>query len=228
MTINQQLEELYREKLKNIEPLFDFDHEIDGPIIMNAWEDEYMSSHIKILFVGQECDTWMGWTVDKFEELRNKYIDFKLSKNGNRTVFWQYVYYVNSILNPSNKEGNNFLWTNVSKFCMWDGKSLDWTTHQATVKHFNCLKDEIRILEPEVVLFFSGPFYDDRIKIQFDSQIIFEQLDNNIALRELAVLRNDNLPIHTYRTYHPRPMQSHFKTRHLEIILNKIKTDFVK
>ncbi|WP_207492507.1 hypothetical protein [Aridibaculum aurantiacum] len=225
MTINQQLETLYRDKLHNIEPLFEFDHEIDGPLIMNAWEDEYINSQVRILFIGQECDGWIGWTVDKFEELNNKYIDFGLSKKGDRTVFWQYVYYVNSILNPNNAEGNNFLWTNVSKFCMWDGKPLDWTTHQTTVKHFDCLKEEIRILKPDVVLFFSGPFYDDKIKLQFDTDISFEQVDNEIPLRELAILKNENLPKHTYRTYHPKPMQMLYKTGHLEIILNKIKSE---
>ncbi|WP_439516799.1 hypothetical protein [Sediminibacterium sp.] len=228
MTINQKLEALYSEKLKKIGPLFDFDNEIDGPLIMNAWEEDYLNSQIKLLFIGQECDEWIGETIDKFEDLKNRYVDFKLSKNGTRTTFWQYVYYVNSILNPSNKDGNNFLWTNVSKFCMWNGKPLDWTTHKATVKHFNCLKEEIKIVNPDVVLFFSGPNYDDKIKIQFETEVIFEQLSDEIPLRELAVLFNENLPKHTYRTYHPKAMQMRHKKGHLEIILNTIKAEFEK
>jgi hypothetical protein len=228
MGINNQLEILYKKKLQRVEDLYHYDHEIDGPLLMYCWEDEYNRSEHKILFVGQECDEWIGYTSENYDELIEKYRNFKLSKNGNRTTFWQYVYYVNSILNPSLAEENNFLWTNVSKFCTWDGKSLDWQIHKDIIKNFDCLKEELLIVQPDVILFFSGPTYDDRIRIQFDEQLQFLQLVPEIPIRELARVSHPLLPKHSYRTYHPKSMQIHYKNQHLESILDFIKRDIEK
>jgi hypothetical protein len=45
---------------------------------------------------------------DKIDKPIEDYKKFKLSKNGNRTVFWQFVYRINAALNPNQKMAITF------------------------------------------------------------------------------------------------------------------------
>lgn len=223
--INEKLKELYESKMDGLNQLSTLLDDIDGPLFMKCWEDEYLKTKFKILFVGKECNGWFGDVSDDVVGGMNKYDNFNLSKNGNRTVFWQYVYWINSLFNPEQREGNNFLWTNISKFCTLNGEGLDWSVHTETVKHFNCLADEIKIANPDIVLFFSGHSYDDKIRIQFDGDIQFKKVFDEISERELAKVEHPELPKHTYRVYHPKYLQIKNKYHYLEKLMEHIKNE---
>lgn len=222
--INEKLKLLYGTKIQGIKQLSSFEDEIDGPLLMKCWEDEYLKSEFKILFIGKECNRWVGLS-DNVEKCINFYDQFKLSKNGNRTVFWRYVYWVNSLLNPEQSEGNNFLWTNVSKFCTIKGKGLEWNVHNKSVENFNCLVDEIKITNPDIIIFFSGPYYDDKIKIQFDGDITFNRVFDEIPVKELAKLEHPDLPKNSFRIYHPSALQWQKKSKYIDRLVELIKND---
>jgi len=223
--INEKLKELYTSKVDGVKQLANSLDDIDGPLLLKCWEDEYAKSKFKILFVGKECNGWVGYASDNVEECMKRYDNFKLSKNGNRTVFWQYVYWVNSLLNPEQREGNNFLWTNISKFCTLDGAGLEWAVHTETVKHFNCLIDEVKITNPDIVLFFSGPYYDDKMKVQFEGEISFKKVFDDIPQRELARVEHSVLPRHSYRVYHPSSLQRQMKSNYIQRLVEHIKNE---
>lgn len=222
--INEKLRETYAKKIEGLKNSPAFADEVDGPILMHCWEEEYNKSQYKILFVGQECNGWIGYMDDKIETSIEGYKKFALSKNGNRTIFWQYVNKINSELNPDQAEEKNFLWTNVSKFSTLDGKGLDWETHLSTVDKFNCLKDEIAVTKPDVVIFLSGPDYDGKINTQFNNEVKFETFKER-NIREVSKLEHPDLPKHTYRIYHPNYLQRSKKTFLLDELIDHVKSD---
>lgn len=220
--INKQLAEFYNSKINGIDSLSELEDDIDGPLLMHCWEEHYAQSKFKILFIGQENHGWIGDVSDDVDDLMNGYKEFEFSKNGSYTTFWQYVYWINKLLNPNSTEGKNFLWTNVSKFCTCEGKPLEWSTHLNCVKHFNCLLSEIEIVKPDVIFFLSGPNYDHKINAQFESNLVFKQVFEDIPARQVAIIEHPKLPKHTYRTYHPNYLQRSRNDAHITKVVELI------
>jgi hypothetical protein len=44
--INEKLREMYSQKIEGLKSSPDFADEVDGPILMHCWEDEYEKSQI--------------------------------------------------------------------------------------------------------------------------------------------------------------------------------------
>jgi hypothetical protein len=151
-----------------------------------------------------------------------KYKDFALGAEYVKSPYWKYVHEINAHFNQGKKK--NFLAANVSKFCA-GGAPLDWETHKESVSHFDCLREEIKILNPDVIIFLSGPNYDDKIKIQFNEELEFTPLFEEIGVRELARIKSAGLPVRTYRTYHPGYLQRSSTTHYINLILSHIKNE---
>ncbi len=202
--INFKLIELYEKYLPNLEAIFEDTEDIDGPLLMSCFEEDYLASKYKILFVGKEPNGWIGYYSSDMPTLLKRYEDFGLcTQNGSAyTNFWQYVYNFNLEINPNSQGKKNFLWTNTSK-CSFNGKALVWDDHKKFVELFNVLEKEIEITNPDIVVFFTGPSYDDKIKIQFSGEVLFEQVEYDIPINELAKVIHSSLPFHSYRVYHP-------------------------
>ena len=68
------------------------------------------------------------------------------------------------------------------------------------------LSDEIRILGPLVVVFFTGPNYDNEIEAEFPG-VEFCPVEASTSTRKLARLEHPQLPHSSFRTYHPNYLQ---------------------
>lgn len=235
-SINEELSELYYKHKKGIENIYfsvansNWNKDLDGPFLMYCWEDFFKEARYKILFIGQEASgTVLGgvrYDETVIDDLIKGYKDFdmgKVKKNGPEyrkiSAFWREIWNMNKILNPELENENCFLWTNVSKYCTEEGKPVPWDDHVLIVDEMNILQKEIEIVKPDIVIFFSGPNYDDKINIQFENKIKFEQVDETIPLRALARLKHEILPNHTYRTYHPNAHSITNKKYYIQLIL---------
>ncbi|TKZ36428.1 hypothetical protein [Brachyspira catarrhinii] len=70
-------------------------------------------------------------------------------------------------------------------------------------KKFNILKDEIKIINPDIVLFLTGPDYDDYIKTQLEG-VKFHKLENSdYEKSQFARVEHEVLPKKSFRIYHP-------------------------
>jgi hypothetical protein len=224
--INQELENLYQNKKSQLKGHFEGEDDVEGPLLMYCWEDDYLKSDYKILFIGKEPNGHIGWYSDEIDILLDWYKDFRLCKKEGSgfTNIWKGMYYVNNKLNQFSNNSPNFLWTNVSKCCK-DGKNINWEQHKKFVEKFDVLVEEIKIVNPDVVVFFTGPSYDDKIKIQFKEDVQFKKVMNDVPSREFAQLINPNLPFHTYRLYHPdySLWRDTSKKIHIDVMIEKIK-----
>lgn len=254
MSINKKLNELYNSQIKGLKEISDkadvtaIDETYskwDGPHLMYCWEDDYNNASPKILFIGKEPNTWVDCAWDQIEGPLEKYKEFALATNKpNITTFWRAVFEIIALINGNDKKVKNFLWTNVSKYCTWEGKGITNEDFYFINRKFNVLQDEIRITAPDIIIFFSGPDYDERIKAQFKANVEFNsRVLKNIPEKQLSLVKtgeeNEIIPIHTYRTYHPSYLNRnkwYFLNSialdclgfNLEEIIDKLKSDFNK
>lgn len=224
MHINDQLNQLYLKEIKRLKNSDIKSFEFDGPLLMHCWEKEYLQSEFKILFFGRESNGWMGDLILNVEDCINKYQDFELCENGNYTTFWQYVYETKNILMPKSVNQKNFLWSNVSKFSKLDGKAIDLDSYKFFCDNFQILENEIEILKPDVIIFFTGESWDNKIQYQINSEIQFQKVKDDIPISKLSRISSEIFPHNTFRVDHPITLKIQKNWNYMEIIMEQIKT----
>lgn len=221
--MNTELLNLYNREITKLEKSNLKSHDFDGPLLMSCWEEEYLNSEYKMLFFGRESNGWHGDLIFDVNESIKKYVDFELCKNGKNTTFWQYIYDTKNILMPKTIGQKNFLWSNVSKFSNLDGTAIHRDDFNFFCDNFNVMQSEIEISKPDVIIFFSGNTWDEKIQYQIKDRIYFEQVNSNIPVSELSRLASVSFPYHTYRVDHPITLQTQKKWNYMELIMNEIR-----
>jgi len=221
--MNEELISIYQRELKILENAGFESHDFDGPLLMNCWEEDYLNSKYKMLFLGRESNGWFGKLNFDIYDCIKRYKDFELCNEGDYTTFWQYIYETKNILMPKTVGQKNFLWSNVSKFSNPDGTAIDFEDFKTFCDNFNVLQSEIEIAKPDVIIFFSGNSWDEKIQYQINDKISFERVSDNIPANELSRLVSDAFPYHTYRLAHPRTLQFQKKWNYMELIIENIR-----
>ena len=113
-----------------------------------------------------------------------------------------------------------YVWNNVLKI----GKQESGTPQNGlidyTKTYFDVIPKEIEILKPDVLLFFTGPKYDEHIN-KFVGDFTITSVDG-FNTNELCILNFTNLPNRiALRTYHPQFLQRLGKAK-LDIYYNRI------
>lgn len=227
ISLNQQLRVIYEPYLAHLYSQ-DWPADVSAPLLMHVFED-YARMPRKVLFVGQETHGWdylaKQPTVDT---LQHMYASFDLGKHADygdskkprylRSPFWNFCrscfHRLNSDSNVERKT-NGFLWTNISKF---DSNST--TPHPDLQERnrlgFELLKQELAILQPDVVVFLTGTKYD----VWLDELFTLERvpiLDDGL----LNMLHDSSgvLPQLSFQTKHPRTLSMQ---RSYQPVLNKL------
>jgi hypothetical protein len=224
--MNKQLRDLYGNELNRLKKVEITNDDIDGTHLMYVWEEEYKNSKYKILFVGRETNGWMGYLNLDLDDCINHYKDFNLCKKGKYTTIWRYMYEVKNILMPESIGKSNFLWSNVSKFCKAEsGKALDMYDFKLLHDNFKVLEEEIKITQPDVVIFFTGKLWDEKIQYVLSEEITFEKMHSEVSVDDLARVHGSNLPLKTYRVGHPQSMQLKKQWHIMEKVIEDIRKE---
>jgi hypothetical protein len=186
---------------------------------------QYASSALKVMYVGQEtCGYEQAFNNSKgVEHLLGVYDDFA-NKGGMRKhakAFCNAIGKFNgafSEIEPS----TSFLWNNIIKIGKdWSKGAppesvLTWQDHW-----FGVLREEMQILSPDVVIFFTGPNYDRFIEKAF-GPFTAEPVGAKTT-RQLARLVSEHLPVASFRTYHPNYLWRHGFYDYLKDIVGEVK-----
>ena len=182
---------------------------------MHVFED-YCRMEKKILYVGQETHYWenMGEHLS-VEFLRNKYARFDLGKCADykdgkphrylRSPFWNFSRSFFQLMNRHTdgviRKTNGFLWTNLSKFD-YHGQTPPVDLQQRNEAGFALLKDELAILQPDIVVFLTGHKYD------FWIERLFGPAREPLLGDYLYLLRDQSheLPQLAFQTHHPHTL----------------------
>lgn len=167
--------------------------DLANPLLLHIKDEEkYKNADIKIMFFGQETNSWNGELGSKgMAELLNIYSDFL--ENTYSSQFWNAVGdYVNSIKELNPNKSVEFVWNNILKIGKENGKGKpkqDLVDLQKKV--FPVIREEVEILSPDLIIFFTGPYYDKYIKKEW----------NNSLIQEVTPTMEGNFPILIMRPF---------------------------
>lgn len=231
---NLELENLYLSEWESMSnALLSFNEEDPGddenratnPLLLQI-DSSYANADLKVMFFGQETNSWGGEFNDGvFDEDVNIQLLFSLYKSfylerkceSYGKPFWNFMKRIQSYNYPCNV---GYVWNNVLKI----GKQESGTPQNGlidyTKTYFDVIPKEIEILKPDVLLFFTGPKYDEHIN-KFVGDFTITSVDG-FNTNELCILNFTNLPNRiALRTYHPQFLQRLGKAK-LDIYYNRI------
>lgn len=202
---------------------------MSSPLLV-AVSDSWVASKCRILVVGQEV---LGWGFAKgdyydwpFRPIRN-FQDFKTNADSVEALIHGYTTFNYSKRQPANARGcfwtayrklratlegdidGSILWTNLFRMSV-DGGSVIRNSSPGEIMilqraQVGLLPDEIRILQPMVIIFFTGPNYDHALAREFPG-IEYSPFKSRTT-RVAANLSHPRLPLCSIRTYHPASLR---------------------
>jgi hypothetical protein len=214
---NAALRDIYLRAWPELAKQLGRDSTLSSPYL--AWvHPDYDVAEIRLVVVGKETNGW-GETPDIASRepadavtcLMRDYRDFRLgSEYPGKASYWTPVHELYRALNPSGPP-LGFVALNTSK--MDAASAMPGEAIRDAIVSTNLLPDEIRVLEPHVVVFHSGPDYDPWIRLWFPD-VSFEGDEWLVRLQSAA------LPPASFRTYHPRYLN--YQSKRAEIY-NRIR-----
>jgi hypothetical protein len=206
--MNNQLTAIYEEAMKkSLLNLDGLPSNADGgpanPQLLWVPED-YAVSKLKVAYFGQETNGWEGpfaetKGVTHLQKVYHEFVNVRPFQYGGQ--YWNGVKSFQRAIEEINPT-SRFTANNLIKIGKaWDLGSppesvIEWQAHW-----FDVIREEIKILYPDVVIFLSGPNYDRHIKRIFGA-ISFEPVIGR-PTRQLARVVGKGLPRNSFRTYHP-------------------------
>ena len=232
--INEELKNLYVSYLPELKKMYqDLDSKAENdnninnytsPFLLSCWEENYLASKYKLVIFGQETNGWRDdylYTDKDIEDTMNVYKNFELGSSYN-SLFWRYAHEINLKINGV--DNLNFVWNNVNKFGLSDGNGRPHPeVLRNEIEHFNVLSQEMKILNPDICIFLSGPNYDADLKNKLPDLKI--ERFGDYKTNEVARLISKSLPSKSFRTYHPgygnRDQKWYYEA--IDYIINAIK-----
>lgn len=195
----------------------------------------------KLLIVGQETNGWGSnptskdalrlETLDAFVSSSNgvatmvsayKAFDFARTYRHRNSAFWRAFRYLEGDVTESPCSA---MWTNLFKVDVSGS-----VVKNCKIRHRRLLRaaqagllaEEIRLLKPQIVIFFTGPHYDDELLDAFPDATLSPLLPGHDA-REAALVHSKVLPVCSIRTYHPTYLQRSRRWGLLEEVATAIR-----
>lgn len=180
MTTNSKLITLYADKYKDLAPvliktnncILDEKNKATNPLLLRV-DQSWENSRLKVMIFGQETNKW-GWrqevdgstnlfeyNLNSIEHLLQLYYDFFFIRNGIYSPFWQFFNSIKKYL--QDRCDASVVWNNINKIGILEA-GCSSQIYDITKSFFNIVKDEIDILKPDIIIFLTGPRYDDKIK----------------------------------------------------------------
>ena len=193
--MNQPLLDLYKKNEPTIVEVRSRCHEeMEGPFL-TAPNDDYWRSPRKVAFIGQETKGWTSET-DICAQMATC-TRFNLGEGYNPTPFWNIIRKFEAALTGSTYSS---AWLNLNRYGEGGGRP-SWVNQQILAELDFLLLEELTLINPAVVIFFTGPNYDQRISELLQATTL--QIES-FPPRKLCRLRSPVLPSVIFRTYHPK------------------------
>ncbi|MCX6907855.1 MAG: hypothetical protein NTY01_07420 [Verrucomicrobia bacterium] len=199
---NEALADLYRQNWPALREIMSRFQNLSLPYLIWVHPD-YEKANIRLVVVGKETNGWEGQgertnldtSNQAVEKLMRLYREFKLGiKYIGKASYWTPVHDLYQRLNPKGPT-LGFVALNASK--MDQGSKTPNKEVRDAIIATGLLRDEIRILEPDVVVFHTGPYYESWLDGWFPD---LKRTGDKLLCR----LEAAGLPKHSFRSYHPQ------------------------
>lgn len=208
LVIDDDLERLYRSKWDGLCEVISSGCGISDPLLA-AVPPEYEKAKTRLLIVGKETYGWASWydesNVDRIVALRERYRSFDRGRKHN-SPFFQAASELQLLLNPG-ADPFGFMWLNL--FVCDQNKTTPREPAAEALRNVSFLRDEIKILRPDAVVFFTG---HGAYNYTITHKKYFPDANFTAHSNLWSKVRAEGLPTKTVRTYHPSYLrrQRHF------------------
>ncbi|WP_145408739.1 hypothetical protein [Paenibacillus xylanexedens] len=218
--------------------------QLSNPFLIKALP-AYRKAKRKVLFVGQETNGWDPFqtTLQTFENkdeevqrerivqfLQWMYEDLRYQRKYDHTPFWKGMRRLYQLISPGTGD-DGFLHTELVRFDYANTRPPQ-IIESSIQQEYNILPEEIRALAPDIVIFLTGPYYDQRLIETFsrvgdlDESVRFESI-GDLGANVLSRVVHSTLPYHSYRTYHPN-YSLHYKEKTIFTSIEKVLSELMK
>lgn len=214
--LNQQLALAYHEALDGFRGFPAVEGQQSAPLLVQVPE-AYSCASCRLMIVGQQTDGWGdGYDPSDVAALMHGYAEFNLGGSQRRTPFWKAAHTLYRLLNPT-APPNGFLWSNLAKVDVARGRPPRGIWER--LLEWRLLPTEIRITQPDAVVFFTGPNYDQWLVETFPGTRL-EQVAQYI---DRVTNADGHLPVQAYRVYHPKFLRMRRHWNVLDELANTIR-----
>lgn len=230
--MNQRLQELYKSKWESLctamQPLL-ADETLEAkpacPLLLSIDDEaDFKNADIRVIFYGQETFGWNDTFNNEMQSTINYYNQFFNEGEWKQRAgaFWNGVARFMDLLQKKYPDKKiRFIWNNVVKI----GKAYDKgyppdEIYETELKHFPVFKEELKIIQPTIVVFFTGPYYDSVIDDKFGKRS-YTYLSPDFEARQLASVAISGVPF-AFRTYHPNYLWRNDIDSYFQPIIEKI------
>lgn len=205
--INQKLLKLFESKWEAVNKFYDALQEEEEWAVLHlaCIPPNYEKTKYKILIVGQENNGYGYETEPKKSMLFT--LDFQNGRYYDNAPFFSFPYSfcasINDCDNEKYSKKSYLAWVNLKEFSFETSskKPLNEKAQNIIDNEYNILEEEIKIINPDIVLFLTGPNYDYYIKAQLKG-VEFKTVEN-YGIRQFARVEHEALPKNSFRIYHP-------------------------
>lgn len=164
-----------------------------GPFLISP-NARYWSAPIRVAFIGQET---RGWVSNKrIESQICGYESFNLGKYYRASPFWNII---RKLEHRISSEKYASAWLNLNRYD--EKKKRPSRALAAKLSEIDwILAEELKIVEPNVIIALTGPTYDERISKFFGNERLAV---GGFKTRELCEFINHRFDAKVLRTYHP-------------------------
>ncbi len=224
--VNQKLLELYKQKWCIVQKVHDATTNnkelvFHSSCVPHNYECKNMTH--KILIVGQETNGW------EFKENAKESMLFTLgflySPQHNGKLSFTFPFDFCKSINDYNYDENYrktyFAWVSLRKFAYNEKHTYPLSREIQNIidNEFNILEEEIKIINPDIVLFLTGPTdkYEKLLQNELKGVKYNEIKNSNYTKRKFARLEHKSLPKNSFRIYRPEYLNRvHLKNEYLE------------
>lgn len=205
--INQKLLKLFESKWEAVNKVYDTLQEEEEWAVLHlaCVPYNYEKMKYKILIVGQENNGYGYETEPKKSMLFT--LDFQSNRYYDNAPFFSFPYSfcasINDCDNEKYSKKSYLAWVNLKEFSFETSskKPLNEKAQNIIDNEYNILEEEIKIINPDIVLFLTGPYYDYYIEKQLKG-VEFKTVEN-YGIRQFARVEHKSLPKNSFRIYHP-------------------------
>lgn len=205
--INQKLLKLFESKWEAVNKVYDALQEEEEWAVLHlaCIPPNYEKTKYKILIVGQENNGYGYETEPKKSMLFT--LDFQNGRYYDNAPFFSFPYSfcasINDCDNEKYSKKSYLAWVNLKEFSFETSskKPLNEKAQNIIDNEYNILEEEIKIINPDIVLFLTGPYYDYYIEKQLKG-VEFKTVEN-YGIRQFVRVEHEALPKNSFRIYHP-------------------------
>ena len=205
--VNQKLLKLFESKWEAVNKVYDALQEEEEWAVLHlaCIPPNYEKMKYKILIVGQENNGYGYETEPKKSMLFT--LDFQSNRYYDNAPFFSFPYSfcasINDCDNEKYSKKSYLAWVNLKEFSFETSskKPLNEKAQNIIDNEYNILEEEIKIINPDIVLFLTGPYYDYYIEKQLKG-VEFKTVEN-YGIRQFARVEHEALPKNSFRIYHP-------------------------